>query len=59
MIISIFFLTQIPNWFGGECPGSTKANPFPLPDAYVAAQQRKVCTPNPSEQPDDLISFNS
>lgn len=31
----------IPNWFGGECPGSTKANPFPLPDAYVAAQQRK------------------
>ncbi|KAH9770460.1 TBCC domain-containing protein 1 [Citrus sinensis] len=31
----------IPNWFGGECAGSTKANPFPLPDAYVAAQQRK------------------
>ncbi|KAI9177425.1 hypothetical protein LWI28_015076 [Acer negundo] len=30
----------IPNWFGGESPGSTKVNPFPLPDAYMTSQQR-------------------
>ncbi|XP_021893961.1 TBCC domain-containing protein 1-like [Carica papaya] len=29
----------IPNWFGGD-PGSTKDNPFPLPDVYMASQQR-------------------
>ncbi|KAL0725478.1 hypothetical protein Bca4012_040077 [Brassica carinata] len=33
----------IPNWFSGEEIGSTKDNPFPLPDAYMAAQQRNVC----------------
>ncbi|KAL2464711.1 Tubulin binding cofactor C domain-containing protein [Forsythia ovata] len=30
----------IPNWLGGEQDGSTKDNPFPLPDAYLASQQR-------------------
>ncbi|XP_015871035.1 uncharacterized protein LOC107408147 isoform X1 [Ziziphus jujuba] len=30
----------IPNWFGGESPGSTKVNPFPLPDAYLASRNR-------------------
>ncbi|XP_031259436.1 TBCC domain-containing protein 1 [Pistacia vera] len=30
----------IPNWYGGESPGSTKDNPFPLPDAYMTSQQR-------------------
>ncbi|KAL3533893.1 hypothetical protein ACH5RR_007414 [Cinchona calisaya] len=30
----------IPNWFGGEEVGSTKDNPFPLPDTYMASQQR-------------------
>ncbi|WJZ93900.1 hypothetical protein VitviT2T_012800 [Vitis vinifera] len=30
----------IPNWFGGESAGTTKDNPFPLPDAYMASQQR-------------------
>ncbi|CAB4286826.1 unnamed protein product [Prunus armeniaca] len=30
----------IPNWYGGESEGSTKDNPFPLPDIYVASQQR-------------------
>ncbi|KAL5795439.1 hypothetical protein ACOSQ2_000259 [Xanthoceras sorbifolium] len=30
----------IPNWFGDESPGSTKDNPFPLPDAYMTSQQR-------------------
>uniref|UniRef100_A0A5B6ZX15 TBCC domain-containing protein 1 n=1 Tax=Davidia involucrata TaxID=16924 RepID=A0A5B6ZX15_DAVIN len=30
----------IPNWFGGESCGSTKDNPFPLPDVYMASQQR-------------------
>lgn len=33
---------QIPNWFAGESPGSTKVNPFPLPDAYMASQNRNV-----------------
>lgn len=36
---------QIPNWFGGESAGTTKDNPFPLPDAYMATQQRNVCVP--------------
>lgn len=36
-------MVQIPNWFSGEDIGSTKDNPFPLPDAYMAAQQRNVC----------------
>ncbi|KAH6819411.1 Tubulin binding cofactor C domain-containing protein [Perilla frutescens var. frutescens] len=31
----------IPNWLEGEQPGSTKDNPFPLPDAYIASQQKK------------------
>ncbi|XWS66419.1 hypothetical protein CRYUN_Cryun05aG0197700 [Craigia yunnanensis] len=30
----------IPNWFEGESTGSTKDNPFPLPDAYLTSQQR-------------------
>lgn len=30
----------IPNWFEGQQSGSTKDNPFPLPDAYLASQQR-------------------
>ena len=36
-------LVQIPNWFAGEALGSTKDNPFPLPDAYLAVQQSSVC----------------
>lgn len=35
-------LLQIPNWFEGEALGSTKDNPFPLPDAYKAVQQTNV-----------------
>lgn len=42
-ICGIMCLVQIPNWFSGEEIGSTKDNPFPLPDAYMAAQQRNVC----------------
>ncbi|KAL3534257.1 hypothetical protein ACH5RR_002718 [Cinchona calisaya] len=30
----------IPNWFEGEEVGSTKDNPFPLPDIYMLSQQR-------------------
>ncbi|TYG84285.1 hypothetical protein ES288_D01G237500v1 [Gossypium darwinii] len=30
----------IPNWFEGESAGSTKDNPFPLPDAYLKSQLR-------------------
>ncbi|PHT71364.1 hypothetical protein T459_26468 [Capsicum annuum] len=30
----------IPNWFEGQQSGPTKDNPFPLPDAYLASQQR-------------------
>ncbi|KAH1123024.1 hypothetical protein J1N35_006184 [Gossypium stocksii] len=30
----------IPNWFEGESAGSTKDNPFPLPDAYMKSQLR-------------------
>ncbi|KAF7818970.1 TBCC domain-containing protein 1 [Senna tora] len=30
----------IPDWFGGESTGSTKDNPFTLPDAYMASQLR-------------------
>ncbi|GFY98297.1 C-CAP/cofactor C-like domain-containing protein [Actinidia rufa] len=30
----------IPNWFEGESSGSTKDNPFPLPDVYMASQHR-------------------
>ncbi|XVE61233.1 hypothetical protein DITRI_Ditri06bG0023200 [Diplodiscus trichospermus] len=30
----------IPNWFEGESVGSTKDNPFPLPEAYLTSQQR-------------------
>ncbi|KAK6778914.1 hypothetical protein RDI58_025632 [Solanum bulbocastanum] len=32
----------IPNWFEGQQSGSTKDNPFPLPEAYLASQQRKL-----------------
>ncbi|KAJ6381017.1 hypothetical protein OIU77_029839 [Salix suchowensis] len=32
----------IPNWFGAESPGSTKDNPFQLPEAYLASQQRNI-----------------
>ncbi|KAF5750688.1 TBCC domain-containing protein 1 [Tripterygium wilfordii] len=32
----------IPNWFGGESHGSTRENPFQLPDAYMASQQKNV-----------------
>ncbi|CAO2822159.1 unnamed protein product [Amaranthus hypochondriacus] len=30
----------IPNWFGGEDLGSTIGNPFSLPEAYMASQQK-------------------
>ncbi|CAL5420895.1 unnamed protein product [Camellia sinensis] len=30
----------IPNWFEGESSGSTKGNPFPLPDVYMSSQHR-------------------
>ncbi|XP_030457832.2 uncharacterized protein LOC115678575 [Syzygium oleosum] len=30
----------IPNWFDSESVGSTKDNPFPLPDTYMTSQQR-------------------
>ncbi|CAO2831811.1 unnamed protein product [Amaranthus hypochondriacus] len=30
----------IPNWFGGEDLGTTKDNPFSLPEAYIASQQK-------------------
>ncbi|KAF8401765.1 hypothetical protein HHK36_012711 [Tetracentron sinense] len=30
----------IPNWFGGESPEPTKHNPFPLPEVYMASQQK-------------------
>ncbi|KAL8147237.1 hypothetical protein AgCh_004818 [Apium graveolens] len=32
----------IPNWFEGETSGSTKDNPFPLPDAYLKSQEKNV-----------------
>ncbi|KAF9679708.1 hypothetical protein SADUNF_Sadunf06G0042600 [Salix dunnii] len=32
----------IPSWFGAESPGSTKDNPFQLPEAYLASQQRNL-----------------
>ncbi|KAF4374501.1 hypothetical protein F8388_016052 [Cannabis sativa] len=32
----------IPRWFGGESPGSTKDNPFPLPDPYLSSQSRNL-----------------
>ncbi|XP_044502990.1 uncharacterized protein LOC123223722 isoform X3 [Mangifera indica] len=35
-----FTIFLIPNWYGGESPGSTKDNPFPLPDAYITSQKR-------------------
>ncbi|KAJ7976853.1 TBCC domain-containing protein 1 [Quillaja saponaria] len=31
---------MIPNWLGGDSPGSTKGNPFPLPDSYTASQHK-------------------
>ena len=41
--IYLVYCAQIPNWFEGESSGSTKDNPFPLPDVYLAAQHRNVC----------------
>ncbi|OMO55205.1 hypothetical protein COLO4_36131 [Corchorus olitorius] len=38
----------IPNWFEGEATGSTKDNPFPLPDAYLTSQQKNVNALNPN-----------
>ncbi|EOA26814.1 hypothetical protein CARUB_v10022907mg [Capsella rubella] len=32
----------IPNWFAGEAVGTTKDNPFPLPNAYKAVQQTNL-----------------
>ncbi|XP_042000258.1 TBCC domain-containing protein 1-like [Salvia splendens] len=32
----------IPNWLEGEQSGSTKDNPFPLPDTYLASKQKKA-----------------
>ncbi|KAK6151267.1 hypothetical protein DH2020_013902 [Rehmannia glutinosa] len=32
----------IPNWFESEQAGSTKHNPFALPDAYLASQQKNI-----------------
>lgn len=37
-----FLDLQIPNWYAGESPGSTKVNPFPLPEPYSASQTRNV-----------------
>ncbi|KAL3623779.1 hypothetical protein CASFOL_032595 [Castilleja foliolosa] len=31
-----------PNWLEGEQTGATKHNPFPLPDAYRASQQKNI-----------------
>ncbi|KVI03518.1 CARP motif-containing protein [Cynara cardunculus var. scolymus] len=30
----------IPNWLEGQASGSTKDNPFPLPDVYMSCQRR-------------------
>ncbi|XP_071724363.1 uncharacterized protein [Rutidosis leptorrhynchoides] len=30
----------IPNWYGAESAGSTKDNPFQLPEAYLTSQQK-------------------
>ncbi|XP_043691973.1 TBCC domain-containing protein 1-like [Telopea speciosissima] len=30
----------IPSWFGSESSASTKHNPFPLPEVYMASQQK-------------------
>lgn len=51
LCISLFFPldAQIPDWFGGESSGSTKGNPFPLPDVYSMAQQRNVRPLNHTE----------
>lgn len=38
----LVFCVQIPNWFEGESLGSTNDNPFPLPDAYMASQEKNV-----------------
>lgn len=38
-----YLVMQIPNWFGGEDLGSTIGNPFSLPEAYMASQQKNVC----------------
>ncbi|KAI3446436.1 hypothetical protein Pfo_003101 [Paulownia fortunei] len=32
----------IPNWLESEQVGSTKHNPFPLPSAYLASQQKNI-----------------
>lgn len=35
-----FFDFLIPQWFGADLVEGTKFNPFPLPEAYVAAQRK-------------------
>lgn len=45
-LTDLVLCAQIPNWFEGESSGSTKVNPFPLPDAYMASQHRNVCAPS-------------
>ncbi|KAJ0743024.1 putative TBCC domain-containing protein [Helianthus annuus] len=35
-----FTIFLIPNWFQDEGCGSTKDNPFPLPDVYMSSQQK-------------------
>ncbi|PON52253.1 Protein XRP [Parasponia andersonii] len=37
-----FTIFLIPNWFGGESSGSTKDNPFPLPDPYLTSLNRNL-----------------
>lgn len=37
---------QIPNWLEGDQSGSTKDNPFPLPETYLASKQKNVCLSN-------------
>ncbi|WCJ33971.1 Tubulin binding cofactor C domain-containing protein [Euphorbia peplus] len=32
----------IPNWITGESSGSTKDNPFPLPEAYMSSHERNL-----------------
>ena len=37
-----FLDLQIPNWYAGESPGSTKVNPFPLPEPYSVSHTINV-----------------
>ncbi|KAJ8643562.1 hypothetical protein MRB53_005310 [Persea americana] len=40
----------IPNWIGGDSPESTKHNPFPLPETYLASQSKKHLIVNDIKQ---------